>query len=154
MEKKDQNKNELEECRKLRDEYLAGWQRAKADLLNYKKEEMERMGRIVKYASEELMLKILPILDDLERAEKGMPEEMKNDEYFKGFLQIKDQVKSLLKHFEVEEIPALGRKFDPNLHEVAEEDEGEKTGEITEVFQRGYVLGDKVIRPAKVKIVK
>ncbi len=154
MEKKDQHKKELEECRKQKDEYLAGWQRAKADLINYKKGEMERMGQIVRYASEELMCKILPILDNLERAEEGMPEEKKEDDYFKGFLQIKNQVKDLLKHFGVEEIEALGKKFDPNFHEVVGEAEGGKSGEIKEVLQKGYTLQDKVIRPAKVKIIK
>jgi molecular chaperone GrpE len=154
MEEKNKNKKELEECQKQRDEYLAGWQRAKADLINYKKGEMERMGQIVRYASEELMCKILPILDNLERAEGGMPEERKDDDYFKGFLQIKSQVKDLLKNFGVEEIKALGKKFDPNLHEVAGEAEGGESGEIKEVVQKGYTLQDKVIRPAKVKIVK
>ena len=154
MEKKDQHKKELEECRKQKDEYLAGWQRAKADLINYKKGEMERMGQLVRYASEELMCKILPILDNLERAEEGMPEEKKEDDYFKGFLQIKNQVKDLLKHFGVEEIEALGKKFDPNFHEVVGEAEGGKSGEIKEVLQKGYTLQDKVIRPAKVKIIK
>jgi len=154
MEEKNKHKKELEECVKLRDEYLAGWQRAKADLINYKKGEMERMGQIVRYASEELMCKILPILDNLERAEEGMPEEKKDDEYFKGFLQIKNQVRDLLKNFGVEEIEALGKKFDPNFHEVVGEAEGGESGEIKEVLQKGYTLQEKVIRPAKVKIVK
>jgi molecular chaperone GrpE len=115
---------------------------------------MERMGQIVRYASEELMCKILPILDNLERAEEGMPEEKKDDEYFKGFLQIKNQVRDLLKNFGVEEIEALGKKFDPNFHEVVGEAEGGESGEIKEVLQKGYTLQEKVIRPAKVKIVK
>ena len=154
MEEKNKNKKEIEECQKQKDEYLAGWQRAKADLINYKKGEMERMGQIVRYASEELMCKILPILDNLERAEEGMPEEKKDDEYFKGFLQIKNQVRDLLKNFGVEEIEALGKKFDPNFHEVVGEAEGGESGEIKEVLQKGYTLQEKVIRPAKVKIVK
>ncbi|MDD3399867.1 MAG: nucleotide exchange factor GrpE [Candidatus Pacebacteria bacterium] len=154
MEEKNKHKKELEECQKQKDEYLAGWQRAKADLINYKKGEMERMGQIVRYASEELMCKILPILDNLERAEEVMPEEKKDDEYFKGFLQIKSQVRDLLKSFGVEEIEALGKKFDPNFHEVVGEAEGGESGEIKEVLQKGYTLQEKVIRPAKVKIVK
>jgi len=154
MEEKNKHKKELEECQKQKDEYLAGWQRAKADLINYKKGEMERMGQIVRYASEELMCKILPILDNLERAEEGMPDEKREDEYFKGFLQIKIQIKDLLKNFGVEEIEALGKKFDPNFHEVVGEVEGGESGEIKEVLQKGYTLQDKVIRPAKVRVIK
>ncbi len=154
MEEKNKHKKELEECQKQKDEYLAGWQRAKADLINYKKGEMERMGQIVRYASEELMCKILPILDNLERAEEGMPDEKREDEYFKGFLQIKIQIKDLLKNFGVEEIEALGKKFDPNFHEVVGEVEGGESGEIKEVLQKGYTLQNKVIRPAKVKVIK
>jgi molecular chaperone GrpE len=151
---KEKNKKELEECLKLRDEYLAGWQRAKADLINYKKEEMERMGQIVRYATEELMLKILPILDNFERAEAEMSDKIKEDEYFKGFLQIKTQIINLLKNFEVEETSALGKEFDPNFHEVVEMVEGEEPGKIKEVVQKGYSIQDRVIRPAKVKVVK
>jgi molecular chaperone GrpE len=153
-EKKDKHKKEMEECRKQRDEYLAGWQRARADLLNYKKEETERMGQIIKYAAEELIMKILPIIDNLERAEKGMSNDLKENSYFKGFLQIKGQIKDLLKEFEVEEIDALGKKFDPNFHEVVEEINEGDPGEIKEIIQKGYTIQNKIIRPVKVKIVK
>jgi molecular chaperone GrpE len=153
-EKKDKYKKELEDCQKQRDEYLAGWQRARADLLNYKKEETGRMGQIISYASEELMVKILPILDNLERAEEGMPKDLRDSDYFKGFLQIKGQIKNLLGNFGVEEIEAIGKKFDPNLHEVVGEVEEGDPGEIKEVFQKGYIMQGRVIRPVKVKIVK
>ena len=153
-EKKDHSKKELEECCKLRDEYLAGWKRAKADLINFKKEEGERMAQMAKYAAEELAHKLLPVLDNLERAEGGMPEDKKNDDYFKGFLQIKIQIKELLKQLGVEEIEALGAKFDPNFHEVVGESDGDESGAVKEVAQKGYTLRGKVIRPAKVIIVK
>ena len=153
-EKKEKHKSELEECQKQRDEYLAGWQRARADLLNYKKEETERMGQIIKYAAEELMMKIIPIVDNLERAEEGMTDDLKENSYFKGFLQIKGQIGDLLKEFGVEEIDALGKKFDPNFHEVVEEIKEGDPGEIKEVVQKGYLMQNRVIRPVKVKIVK
>lgn len=149
-------KKQIEECQKVRDEYLAGWQRAKADILNYKKGETERIGQIVRYAMEEFMLKIFPILDNFERAEAGMPDNLKQDQYVKGLLQVKSQILDLLKSFEIEEIPAIGQNFDPNFHEVVEQLEvtGEQEGTIKEVIEKGYVLQGKVLRPAKVKIVK
>ena len=119
-------KKKLEECEKKATEYLAGWQRARADLLNYKKEEMERIGELLKYASEEFVLKILPILDNFEVVEKKLPENLKKDDNIKGLLQIKIQFQGFLKSLGVEEIKAVGEKFDANLHEAVEEIEEER----------------------------
>ena len=147
-------KKELEDCQKKSEEYLAGWQRARADFLNYKKEEMERIGEILKYAGEELILKILPILDSFEKAEKEIPED-KKDKYLEGFLQIKRQMQDFLKNQGVEEIKTGGEKFDPNFHEVVAEREGkESEGMIVEEVKKGYILNGKVIQPAKVKVIK
>lgn len=149
-------KKKLEECEKLKDEYLAGWQRARADLLNYKKEELERVGGLIKYIAEPLILKILPILDNFEIAEKKLPENFKKDENAKGLLQIKAQVQNFLKSQGVEEIKCLGEKFNPKFQEVVEEVkiEGKEPGIVIEEIQKGYKLHDKVLRPAKVKISK
>lgn len=152
---------ELEECQKKRDEYLAGWQRARADFLNYKKEEMERIKEILKYGNENLISKILPILDNFEKAEKEMSDDKKNDKLLEGVLQIKTQFQDFLKNQGIEEIKTIGEKFDPNLMEVIEEVEpapakasAGKSGIVIEETQKGYILNGKVIRPAKVKISK
>lgn len=145
---------DMEECCKARDEYLAGWKRAKADFINYKRDELERIGKIVRYASEELILKILPIMDNFERAEAGASDSIKDDQHFKGLLQVKVQIKDLLKTFEVEEISAQDKEFDPNFHEVVAEIDGNEPGKIKEIVQKGYIMQEKVIRPAKVKIIK
>jgi molecular chaperone GrpE len=149
-------KKKLEECQKKAEEYLAGWQRARADFLNYKKEEMERMGEIVKFANVELILKMLPILDNFEKAEKEIPEEKKKDKFLEGLLQIKTQLRDFLKNQTLEEIKTVGEKFDPNFHEVVEavETKDKESGVIIEETQKGYKLQGKVIRPAKVKITK
>jgi len=165
----------LEECQKLKDEYLAGWQREKADFLNYKKGGMERIGEILKYGNLDLILKILPILDNFDLVEKKLPENLKNDKTsevqpsvdygasIKGFLQIKRQLENFLKSQGVEEIKSVGEKFDPHLHEVIEDvpsealaKEGKKTepGTVIEEIQKGYKINGKVIRPAKVRITK
>jgi len=148
-------KKKLGECQKQRDEYLAGWQRSRADFLNYKKDEMERISEILKYADEEFILKILPILDNFEKAKKAIPPD-KKDKYLEGFLQIKTQLQDFLKNQGVEKIKALEKKFDPNFHEVVEEVEvkGKESGIIIEEVKKGYLLNGKVIRPAKVKIIK
>lgn len=149
-------KKKLEECQKLKDEYLAGWQRARADFLNYQKEELERINEIIKYAGKEFVLKILPILDNFEIAEKKLPEELKNEENVKGLLQIKAQIKDFLKNQGVEEINCLDQKFDPNFQEVIEEIEtkDKESGIVLEEIQKGYLIHGRLLRPAKVKIAK
>ena len=149
-------KGKLELCQKQRDEYLAGWQRARADFLNYKKEEIERIEKLIKYANEELILGILPILDNFEIAEKKMPKDLGNNDYLKGLLQIKAQIQSFLKGQGVEEIRPLKEKFDPNLQEAVEEVEKQdlESGTVIEEVKKGYKLHGKVLRPAEVKVVK
>jgi len=149
-------KKKLEECEKLKDEYLAGWQRERADFLNYKREELERIGEILKYTNVGLILNILPILDNFEIAEKKIPEDLKNDENVKGILQLKNQILDFLKNQGVEEIKSIGEKFDPNLQEVVEEVkiEGKESGIIIEEIQKGYKINGKVLRPARVRVTK
>lgn len=146
----------LEDCQKKREEYLAGWQRARADFLNYKKEEMERIKEILKYGNENLILKILPILDNFEKAEKEIPDDKKNDKLLEGILQIKTQFQDFLKNQGIEEIKTVGEKFDPNFQEVVQEIEKAdcESGTVIEETQKGYILNGKVIRPAKVKVAK
>jgi len=71
---------------------LAGWQRARADFLNYKREEIERFENIIDIANEEMILKILPLLDNMELAEKHLSDDLKGNDYVKGVLQIKTQL--------------------------------------------------------------
>lgn len=155
-EKTEDLKKKLEECERRVSEYLAGWQRARADLLNYKKEELERVGQLIKYADVGIILKILPILDNFELALKKIPENLKNDGYIKGLFQIKSQIQDFLKNQGLEEIKSVGEKFDPNLHEVVEEieEKGKEVGIIIEEVQKGYLIRDRLLRAAKVKISK
>lgn len=149
-------KKQLEECEKLKNEYLAGWQRARADLINYKKEEMERVGNLIKLASEGVILKVLPILDNFDITEKNLPEDLKENDYVKGFLLIKQQLKEFLKSQGVEEIEVLGKKFDPAVCEVIEEIETDEkeTGTVLEEIQKGYRINGRLLRTAKVKVAK
>lgn len=149
-------KKALEECERQKKEYLTGWQRSRADLLNYKKEEKKRIAGLLEYAGESLLLEVLPILDNFERAQKELPEDLKENDYLKGLLQIKKQLEDFLKAQGVERIEVLGKKFDPNFHEVvAQINSGQKeTGTIVEEVQAGYMFKGKLLRPAKVKVAK
>jgi len=157
-------KKKLEECQKLREEYLAGWQRARADFLNYKKEEIERIEEILKYADVGLILKILPILDNFEIAarqtfalqNKSSQEKENIDKVIQGFLQIKIQLEEFLKNQGVEKIKSVGEKFDPNFMEVVEtvEAKGKASGIVIEEIQKGYKINGRLLRPAKIKVIK
>jgi molecular chaperone GrpE len=150
------SKEKLEKCEKQKEEYLAGWQRARADFLNYKKEEMERISGLVLYAHEEMILKILPILDNFSLVEKKLPSDLKNNSNMEGVLQIKNQFQELLKNYGVEEMKVLGEKFNPNFHEAVEEVEikDKEKGIIVEEIQKGYLIQGKVLRAARVKVTK
>jgi len=143
-------RKDLEDARAKCEEYLNGWKRERADFLNYKKEEMERISNLAKYANEELILKIIPILDNIYLAESHVPDELKNHNWIEGFNQIKNQLCDFLKKEGIEPIEVLGKPFDPNTMEAVE-GEGDV---VSEEVQRGYAMQGKLIRPAKVKISK
>lgn len=133
---------ELEELKKKNEEYLNGWKRERADFLNYKKDEVERIGTLIKYANEDIILKLLPILDNLCLAANHIKDE--------GVMQIKKQLEDFLKKEGIEHVEVLGKPFDPNTMEAVE-GEGET---VSEEVQRGYTLNEKLIRPAKVRVTK
>ena len=162
-------KKKLEECEKKAAEYLSGWQRERADFLNYKKEEMERIGQLINYAREEFILEILPLMDNFEviARQNFLSENLSGQEkervekIIQGFIQIKIQFHDFLKSLGVEEIKSVGEKFDPKFHESVEEvepaspaDKGIKSGIIVEEIQKGYKSNGRLLRPAKVKVSK
>jgi molecular chaperone GrpE len=147
-------KSKTKELEELCNKYLNGWKKERADFMNYKKEEMERIKGLIQYATEEMILNMLPILDNFNIAEKGIPQELKKDSHIKGLLQIKNQILGFLKAKGVKEIKAVGSDFDPNFHEVVEEVKGKKPGIITEEVKKGYTINNKLLRPTLVKVSK
>lgn len=154
---KDNPEEQLAECQKLCDEYLNNWKRSHADFLNYKKDEMKRTEELMRYVNIEIVMKLLPILDNFDLALKqDFGKEKASEKIIEGFVNIKKQIQDLLKSYEVEEIKAIGEKFDPQFHEVIEEVENKdkEQGIIVEEIQKGYMFAGQVLRPAKVKISK
>lgn len=144
----------IEEVEKKRDEYFAGWQREKADFLNYKKQEFERLKGTLCIAKESLFAEIIPVLDNFRLAEKAIGEADKDNNSIKGLLMIKKQLEDALKGLGLEEIESVGKKFDPSLHEAVEQIEENEPEMIIEEVEKGYSSNGKVIRPAKVKVGK
>lgn len=151
-EKKENKKEEANKEQELEDIL----KRVQAEFVNYKKRTEEEKIKLFKMASKDMIIKVLPVLDNLERAINHTPEELKDSDWVKGLGHIKSQFENILKEEGLEIIETVGRDFDYNIHEVVsfEEDKKKKEGEILKEFQRGYKLNDTVIRPAKVIINK
>lgn len=146
-EKESSSGKELEE---LNERYL----RLQADFVNYKKRVEKEKESIYSYASEEIINSLLPIVDNFERALSSSSN--KEDSFYEGMDMIYKQLLEVLGKNGLEEIEALHCEFDPNYHHAVfqEESEEHEEGIVLEVFQKGYKLNDKVIRPSMVKVAK
>ena len=150
--KKDKHEDKLNEAYNmislLQDKLL----REKAEGANYRKRKEEETARMLKYSNEDIVKEILPIADNFERALSMSKNE--EDEFIKGFKMIYCNLISVLEKYEVKAIDGNNKPFDPTYHEavLTEEKEGVEPGMIIEVMQKGYLLKDKVIRPAMVKV--
>jgi len=149
---------ELEKSIRERDEYLDGWKRVKADFINYKKEELARLEEIVKFGSEDVIRDLIPVLDSFELGlaslEKAGPVE-------KGVYMIKGQLEDVLRRRGLEKIKVTpGEVFNPVYHESVGTVEANistasyQSGTVAEEVETGYVLQSKVLRPARVRLVK
>ncbi len=146
----------LEKAEQEKKAYLEGWQRERADFINYKKDEADRIRDMADYALEAMALKIISVIDNFEIAEKHLSEEQKKDKSAQGILMIKKQLLDILKAQGIEQMDFLGKKFDPNYCDAQEEieDKTRESGKVAEEILKAYARKDKVIRPAKVKIIK
>jgi molecular chaperone GrpE len=116
---------------------------------------MQRTALLMQYSKENLLENLLPTLDSFYYATKSLPEDMKKSEWAKGFLQIESQVKDFLKKEGVEVIEVLGKKFDAEVMDIVSEEEGGgESGTVLEELQKGYKVAGKVLRAARVKVVK
>ncbi len=132
-------------------EYLAGWQRAQADFINYKRRCEQEKEDIIKYGNTEFILKILPVMDDFERAFKNPPSGKVSHGWLEGMKALERKFRSFLEGEGLAKIEALGKPFDPNLHEAVMQVEGDE-GIIVKEFEKGYKLKDRVIRHSKVAV--
>jgi len=132
-------------------EYLANWQRTQADFINYKRRTEEERAEFNSYANANLVLALLPVLDDLERAIEAMPARIAKHEWGEGIKLVERKFQTILQGMGVIPMISIGETFDPNIHEALRQGNGPE-GIITEEFQKGYLMGAKVLRPAKVVV--
>lgn len=146
----------LEQLRAQANEYLEGWQRARAEFANYKKRIERDMKESYQNASADVLKDFLPILDDFERALANVPEELQGHPWISGVSMIHRKMNKLLEDYGVTIIEPTGQPFDPNLHEaVGMDDETEAaSGTVTATMQKGYLVGERVLRPALVRVAR
>ncbi len=142
---------ELEAERIRSSEYLEQAQRARAELINYRRRMEQEMQSVRRFASENLISRILPVIDDFQRANEAIPTEERENAWVQGMRLIERKMWSILESEGVRPIEAIGKPFDPSVHEaVSIDSDGGDT--VVAEFQRGYTLHDRPIRPAMVMV--
>lgn len=133
--------------------YLDNWRRAEADLQNFKRRAEQERSESARFAGTSLIINLLPIVDDFERAFGSLDEHIAGMTWFDGVHLIYRKLIALLESAGVKPIKAEGETFDPAFHEAVAHVDGEENKVISEV-QRGYLLHDRVLRPAMVVVGK
>lgn len=147
---------ELAETQAKTNEYLDGWQRSRAEFANYKKRIERDQSDTYQRAAGAVIKRFLEVLDDLDLALKNRPKEGEGADWSNGIELIYRKLLTILENEGVKPMKLLGEPFDPNLHEAIsmEPSESVPSGHISEVLKNGYTLGDKVLRPALVRVAQ
>ena len=143
--------DELAQEREKAEAYHRNWQRAAADLINYKRRVEQERQEQARLANAALVINLLPVFDDLDRAVATVDSTLAGLNWVQGVVAIQRKFANLMEAMGVSEVPAEGQAFDPNLHEAVGRQPGPENTCI-HVVQKGYALGDKVIRPAMVVV--
>lgn len=150
--KKDKKNEEIEKLKQEIAEEKDKRMRMQAEMMNIKKRSDDTLAAYMKYANEDILKGLLPIIDNFERALSMETEE--NKEFLKGFAMIYTNILNILEANEVKEIESLNEAFDPSVHQavLTEKNDDVESGIVIEVLQKGYKYKDKVLRPAMVKV--
>lgn len=136
------------------EEYLAGWQRTRAEFANYKKRVEREMSDSRQKGALEALAKVLPIIDDFERAMGNIPAEFQSNPWTNGITLLLKKFEKLLNEHDITVMDPVGQPFDPERHEAIGMDDSDtiESGHVTVTLQKGYVSADKVVRPALVRV--
>jgi len=148
---------QLDEARSKATENLAGWQRERAEFSNYKKRQDQQMAELRAFSTINLIKRLLPIQDDFERAQKTLPEGVSHMTWIEGVMLIQRKLQGVLESEGVKLIEVKPNDvFDPNMHEAISQDDadGIQSGHVIEMLQTGYKIGERVIRPALVRVAR
>lgn len=147
---------ELEKAKAQAAEYLDGWQRAQAEFSNYKKRQEAERAQVATLTNAALLRNLLPIVDDFDRAIATLPVDLSRLTWCEGVFLIKHRLDAILESEGIKPIETEGQAFDPRYHQAVTHEEvlGHEDGQIVGEVQRGYMLGERVLRPALVRVAK
>ena len=149
-------REDLKACKKEKEEYLTGWQKERADFANYKKGEDDRRAMLSEAMRERMLSKFLGVVDSFNIAFANKESWEKVDENWrKGVEYIYGQMNTIFEEYGVKPVGEVGEKFNPNFHhslELVPTDKKELDHTVSQVIQKGYKLGERVIRPAGVNV--
>ncbi|MCW5861157.1 MAG: nucleotide exchange factor GrpE [Caldilineales bacterium] len=148
----DEAKAHLAQAKAKADEYLDGWQRARAELANYRRRTDAERASLTTTANARLLMRLLPVLDDLERAFETLPPDLRNLTWIQGVGQIYRKLQVVVEGEGATPIDAVGRPFDPKVHDAILQEASTQypEGTVATEVQRGYMYGDQLLRPALV----
>jgi len=144
-------KQSLMEERNKAEDYLANWQRAQADFINYKRRSEKEKDELGEYSRAAIVQCVLPILDDFERAISVVPDQSVDSNWVEGIRMIERKLRTILESEGLSCIEAIGEPFDPYQHEAVRQQQGEE-GVVVDEVQKGYKFNDKVIRASQVVV--
>ena len=147
-------RQELEEARAKEAEYLDGWQRARAELSNARKRFQREQQQAYANAKADLLVRLLPIIDDFERAFETLPDDLSSHTWVEGIKLVQHKAQGLLEQEGVSPIDAAGHEFDPFRHQAVTHEPSDDVpeGHVIAEMQRGYIMGDRVLRPCMVRV--
>jgi len=147
-------KKRLEEYQAQSENYLDQWRRTAAEFANYKRRSEREQAEATKHSNALLITRLLPVLDDINRAFENLPHNLKDQPWVEGMALVQRKLHTLFEQEGVREIEAEGRPFDPALHEAITHEPSATVpeGKVIGVVQKGYLLNDRVLRPAKVRV--
>lgn len=146
----------LIKAQKQAQEYLDGWQRERAEFNNYRRRMENQLKESHQNASLEMLTKLLPIVDDFERALANLPQDQAGQSWLNGVALIHRKFQKIMEEYGVAVIDPVGEAFDPNRHEAVGVDDSAdgSSGHVTQTLQKGYAYGDRVLRPALVRVAR
>jgi molecular chaperone GrpE len=147
-------KDELEKAKQEAQTNLDGWQRSRAEFANYKRRTSQELADSRGRGAVDALAKVMPIIDDFERALNNIPEELENHPWVSGTSLILKNMQKLMDEYDITEIDPVGEEFDPNYHEAVGMDDTDdyESGVVSMTLQKGSRSGDRVLRPALVRV--
>jgi len=147
----DAEPDELARVTAERDDYLDQLQRSRAEFVNFRRRNDQERAQLRQFVARDVLAQFLPVIDDFDRALVSVPDEERDTGWMKGVAMIQTKLHGIAERLGVTQVDAIGKPFDPSVHEAVATEPGTSGSTVVEVYQNGYRIGDVLVRPAMVK---